>query len=407
VIRTPVYMDYHATTPVDSRVLEAMLPFFSEKFGNPSSRQHRFGWIAEEAVESCRENIARCIGSESKEIVFTSGATESSNLALKGTAEAYKQKGSHIVTVQTEHKSVLDTCRRLEKQGFEVTYLPVDEYGIVDLDRFRASLRPSTILVSIMIANNEIGSIQSVDEIGKLCREHAVFFHTDATQAVGKIPVDVQKMHIDLMSFNAHKIYGPKGIGALYVRRSNPKVKIAMQMDGGGHERGMRSGTLNVPGIVGLAKALELSVQSMSEETIRLRILRDRMFDAFTGQLDEVFLNGHPTNRLPNNLNVSFLYAEDNALMMSMKDIAVSTGSACSTADPEPSHVLKALRLPQERLHSAIRFGLGRFTTEEEVEYVIGRVVENVRKLRQLSPGYSSRRGKNKELVTIQRGVTL
>jgi cysteine desulfurase len=386
--RPVVYMDYHATTPVDPRVLEAMIPYFTEKFGNPASRQHQFGWVAEAAVESARASIAKCIGAESREIVFTSGATESNNLAIKGIAEASKQKGNHIVTIQTEHKSVLDVCKKLEKQGYEVTYLPVDEYGSIDLDLLRESLKPTTILVSVMIANNEIGTIQPVREIGKICREQGIFFHTDATQAVGKIPVNVQEMFIDLMSFSGHKIYGPKGIGALYIRSKNPKVKIAMQMDGGGHERGMRSGTLNVPGIVGLAKALELCIQSMDQESKRLSSFRDKLFSAFSSQLDQVYLNGPSVNRLPNNLNVSFAHVEDNALMMSLKDVAVSTGSACSTADPEPSHVLKALHLPQERLHSAIRFGLGRFTTEAEVDYVIGRVVESVKKLRELSPAY-------------------
>jgi len=394
-------MDYHSTTPVDSRVVEAMLPFFTEKFGNAASRQHMFGWIAEEAVESSRASIAQHIGADQKDIVFTSGATESNNLAIKGIAEVRRQKGNHIITVQTEHKSVLDTCRRLEKQGFEVTYLPVDSFGVVDVNRIRDSLRPTTVLVSVMFANNEIGTLQSIAEIGKICREHGVVFHTDATQAVGKVPVNVSTMCIDAMSFSGHKMYGPKGVGALYVRQSSPKVKIAMQMDGGGHERGMRSGTLNVPGIVGLAKALELSVELMAEESKRLMVLRDRMFHEFVSRLDAVSLNGHPTDRLPHNLNVSFAFVEDNALLMSMKDVAISTGSACSTADPEPSHVLKALRLPQERLHSSLRFGLGRFTTEEEVEYVITRVVESVRKLRELSPAYQSLVKKRHQTVTV------
>jgi cysteine desulfurase len=394
-------MDYHSTTPVDPRVVDAMLPFFTEKFGNAASRQHMFGWIAEEAVESSRARIAQQIGAEQKDIVFTSGATESNNLAIKGIAEVRRQKGNHIITVQTEHKSVLDTCKRLEKQGFEVTYLPVDSFGVVDVNRLRDSLRPTTLLVSVMFANNEIGTLQSIAEIGRVCREHGVIFHTDATQAVGKVPVNVSTMCIDAMSFSGHKIYGPKGVGALYVRQSSPKVKIAMQMDGGGHERGMRSGTLNVPGIVGVAKALELSVELMAEESKRLGGYRDRMFHEFVTRLDGVSLNGHPTDRLPNNLNVSFAYVEDNALLMSMKDVAVSTGSACSTADPEPSHVLKALRLPQERLHSSLRFGLGRFTTEEEVEYVITRVVECVRKLRELSPAYKSLVKKQRQTVTV------
>ncbi len=386
----PVYMDYHATTPVDQRVVDAMLPFFTEKFGNPASRQHQYGWKAEETVESSRASIAKLLNALPREIIFTSGATESNNLVLKGIAEAWKQKGNHIITVQTEHKSILDSCNKLEKLGYQITYMPVDEYGKINVDHLREAITKKTILVSVMMANNEIGTIQSISDSGVLCREHEIFFHTDATQALGKIQIDIQKMSIDLLSFSGHKIYGPKGVGALYVRSTNPRIKLTAQSDGGGHERGMRSGTLNVPGIVGLAKAFEIAAQSMESESNRMKMLREKMFAAFTSQLDEVYLNGHPTDRLPNNLNVSFLHVEDNALMMSMKDIAVSTGSACSTADPEPSHVLKALKLPQERLHSAIRFGLGRFTTEEEVEYVIGRVVESVKKLRRLSPVYQS-----------------
>jgi len=393
-------MDYHATTPLDPRVLEAMIPFFIEKFGNPASRQHAFGWVAEEAVESSRASIARHLGCEPRGVIFTSGATESNNLALKGAAEAWKHKGNHIVTVQTEHASVLDTCKKLEKQGYEITFLPVDEYGIVDLNRLKDALKPATILVSVMFANNEIGTVQSIAEIGKLCCELGILFHTDGTQAVGKIPVDVQRMSIDLMSFTAHKMCGPKGVGVLYVRQTAPRAKIAIQMEGGGHERGMRSGTLNVPGIVGLGKALDLSIQVMAEESKRLGTFRDKIFGEFSSRLGDVYLNGHPTNRLPNNLNVSFLYVDGNALMMSMKDIAVSSGSACSTADPEPSHVLKALRLPQDRLHSAIRFGFGRFTTEDEVKYVIGRVVESVQRLRETSPVYLSHLRKQKQILT-------
>ena len=381
-----VYMDYHATTPVDPRVLNAMLPYFTENFGNPASRQHQYGWIAEEAVESARARIARMLNAEAREIIFTSGATESNNLALKGVAEAWKQKGNHIVTVQTEHTSVLDSCRKLEKHGFQITYLPVDQYGLIDLDSLRDSITPKTIIVSVMVANNEIGTIQEIEEISRLCNDRNVFFHTDATQAIGKLPIDVKKLKIDLLSMSGHKIYGPKGVGALFVRSADPRVKIVSQADGGGHERGLRSGTLNVPGIVGLGTALELAVQSMAEESARLSRLRDTLFGIFSAQLEDVVLNGHPTKRLPNNLNVSFLHVEDTALMMSMKDVAVSTGSACSTANPEPSHVLKALKLPPDRLHSAIRFGLGRFTTEEEVKYVGARVIETVKKLRDLSP---------------------
>lgn len=384
----PVYMDYQATTPVDQDVLAAMLPYFSEHFGNPASRQHKIGWVSEEAVESSRASIAKFIGAESREIIFTGGATESNNLAIKGVAEALKQKGNHIITVQTEHKSVLDSCKRLEKNGFHITYLPVDKLGRIDFDGFSNAMTSDTVLVSVMTANNEIGTLQDIASIGKICKEREVYFHTDASQAIGKISLDVRTMDVDLMSFTGHKIYGPKGIGALYVRSTNPRVSLMHQMDGGGHERGMRSGTLNVPGIVGLAKALEIARDRMSEESERLASYRNKMIDAFTSQLDDVYLNGHPTERLPNNVNLSFLHVEDNALMMSMKDIAVSTGSACSSAHPEPSHVLKALKLPTDRLHSAIRFGLGRFTTIEEVDYVVSRVVETVRKLRALSPSF-------------------
>ncbi|MBI5214204.1 MAG: IscS subfamily cysteine desulfurase [Ignavibacteriae bacterium] len=387
-MKTPIYMDYHATTPVDKRVLDAMLPYFSEKFGNAASRQYSFGWIADEAVESSRAMIAKLIGAQTREVVFTSSSTESNNLAIKGIAEAWRQKGNHIITVQTEHKSVLDVCKRLEKYGFEVTYLPVDSDGVLDLQQLFDTFTPKTILVSVMTANNEIGVIQQITEIGKMCRQKNVFFHTDATQAIGYLNMNVEKMNVDLMSFNAHKIYGPKGIGALYVRNANPKVKLAMQMDGGGHERGMRSGTLNVPGIVGLAKAMELCSIEREVEVGRLSFLRDKMYTTFKSELEEVYLNGSHEQRLPHNLNLSFLHVDNNALMMSMKDVALSTGAACSTADPEPSHVLKALHLPNEQLHSAVRFSLGRFTTDEEVDYVIHRTIENVQKLRKLSPHY-------------------
>lgn len=386
---TPVYMDYHATTPVDPEVVTAMLPYFSEQFGNPASRQHRFGWIADEAVESARKSIAGFIGADSREIIFTSGATESNNLAIKGVAESLKQKGDHIITVSTEHKSVIDTCHRLEKYGFHVTYLSVDEFGTIDLNQLREQITPKTILVSVMIANNEIGTIQDAVSIGSICKEHGILFHTDASQAIGKIPIHVGTMHIDLMSFTGHKIYGPKGIGVLYVRQSDPRVKLTGQMDGGGHERGMRSGTLNVPSIVGFAKALEIARNVMPEESKRISGLRDTMFSAFLSQLGDVVLNGHPKNRLPNNLNVSFPHVEDSVLMMTMKDIAVSTGSACSTSNPDPSHVLKALKYSNDRIHSAIRFGLGRFTTQEEVDYTIRRVIETVNQLRQSASSYS------------------
>ncbi len=379
-------MDNNATTPVDSRVVNAMLPYFTEKFGNPASRQYSYGWVADEAVESARSTIAKVIGAQSKEIIFTSSSTESNNLALKGIAESWRTKGNHIITVQTEHKSVLDVCKKLEKNGFTVTYLPVDENGFVSLQKLSDTVTPQTILVSIMFANNEIGTLQPISSIGKFCKERGIFFHTDATQGIGYIPVNVQEMNIDLMSFNGHKIYGPKGVGGLYVRNSNPKVKISMQMDGGGHERGMRSGTLNVPGIVGLAKALQLCDESRKEEAKRLTEFRNSMYEVFTSELSDVVLNGTLDNRLPHNLNVSFLNVDSSALMMSMKDIAISNGAACSTADPEPSHVLKALRVSNNRLFSAIRFGLGRFTTRDEVDYVTKQIIQNVTKLRLLSP---------------------
>ncbi len=388
-MHAPIYMDHHATTPVDPKVLEAMLPYFTEKFGNPASRQHSFGWIAEEAVERSRASIADAIGALTKEIIFTSGATEANNLAIKGAVEALRQKGSHCVTVQTEHKSVLDCFKKLERSGSSVTYLPVNDQGMLDPERLRSALTDRTVIVSVMAANSEIGTLHPLSQIGRICRERGIWFHTDATQAAGKIPIDVEAMNIDMLSFSGHKIYGPKGIGVLYVRSSPPRVRPKMQIDGGGHEGGMRSGTLNVPGIVGLAKALEVCITGMSEESRRVRSLRDGLLEGFMRGIEGVILNGHPTERLPNNLNVSFLGAENDALMMSMKEVAVSTGSACSTADPEPSHVLKALRLPPERVHSAVRFGLGRFNTEEEVSYVVGRVSEGVANLRKLSTAYN------------------
>jgi cysteine desulfurase len=386
MVKVPVYMDYHATTPVDPRVLDAMIPFFTEQFGNPASRQHYFGWVAEEAVDESRKKIARMLNAEPREVYFTSGATESNNLAIKGVVEAYSQKGKHVITSQIEHKSVFDVCKKLARRGYDVTFLPVDQYGLIDIRQLKASIKNSTILVSMMIANNEIGTIQDVAEIGKLCREHGVLFHTDAAQAAGKIPVDVQAMNIDLLSLSGHKMYGPKGIGALLVRSKNPRVKIVAQLDGGGHERGLRSGTLNVPGIVGLAKAIELCVDSMKEESERLRSLRDKLENRLLHELEDTYVNGHPAQRLPNNLNMSFLYVEENAIMMGMKDVAVASGSACSSAEPEPSHVLKALHIGKERETSAIRFGLGRWTTEEEVDYVADRTIETVKKLRALSP---------------------
>jgi cysteine desulfurase len=387
-VKLPIYMDNHATTPLDPRVLEAMLPFFTSNFGNAASRNHQFGWVAEEGVEKARENIAKLIGATSKEIVFTSGATESDNLAIKGAAEMYREKGNHIITAATEHKAVLDTCKRLEKYGYRVTYMPVGKDGLVDLDDLKRAMDDKTILVTIMYANNEIGVLQPVEEIGKLCRERGVLFHSDATQAVGKVPVDVNKQNIDIMSLSAHKMYGPKGVGALYVRRRNPRVQLSPVIDGGGHERGMRSGTLNVPGIVGFGKACEIALQEMPQESARLGALRDRLRDSIMKELDEVYVNGTMEHRLPGNLNISFLYVEGESLLMGINDVAVSSGSACTSATLEPSYVLKALGLGDDLAHSSIRFGLGRFNTEAEVDYVSGRIVEVVKRLRELSPLY-------------------
>jgi cysteine desulfurase len=393
-IKLPIYMDNHATTPVDPRVLEAMLPYFSVKFGNAASRNHSFGWSAEEAVEEARAQVARLIGAVPKEIVFTSGATESNNLALKGAAEFYREKGNHIITQVTEHRAILDTCKRLETQGCQVTYLPVAKDGLIDLDDLRAAIRPKTILISIMAANNETGVLQPIAEIGKIAHDHGVLFHTDAVQSVGKIPVDVQKDQIDLLSLSAHKFYGPKGVGALYLRRRDPRVQLAPQLDGGGHERGLRSGTLNVPGIVGLGRAAELCRAEMPEESARLCALRDRLKGGLSSALTDITINGSMTHRLPHNLNVSFAHAEGEALLMGVNDVAVSSGSACTSAKVEPSYVLKALGVEDELAHSSIRFGLGRFNTPEEVDYVIRRVVEVVSRLRELSPLYeSARRG--------------
>jgi cysteine desulfurase len=388
MLKFPIYLDYHATTPVDERVLEAMLPYFREHFGNAASRNHSYGWVAEEAVEKARKQVAALINASPKEIVFTSGATESNNLAIKGAAEMYAEKGNHIITAATEHKSVLDTCKRLEKRGFRVTYLPVRPDGLIDLDQLRDSITDKTILVSIMYGNNEIGTVQDIRAIGQICHEKGVLFHTDGTQAAGKIPVDVIADNIDLMSFTAHKMYGPKGVGALYVRRKNPRVQLVAQIDGGGHERGMRSGTLNVPGIVGFGKAAELCQQLMPEEMPRLQRLRDKLKDGILAQLDEVYINGTMERRLPHNLNMSFAYVEGESLLMGVNDIAVSSGSACTSATLEPSYVLKALGAGDDLAHSSIRFGLGRFTTEEEIDYTIGKVVEVVKKLRELSPLY-------------------
>jgi cysteine desulfurase len=388
-LKLPIYMDNHATTRVDDRVIAAMMPYFTDTFGNAASRTHVFGWTAEGAVENSRESIARMIGADSgKEIVFTSGATESDNLAIKGVAEYYKEKGNHIVTTTVEHKAVLDSCKRLEKQGFQVTYVNVGKDGVVDPDDIKNALTDKTILVSVMLANNEVGTIQPLAEIGKITREKGVLLHSDAVQGLGKTPFDVKKMNVDLASITAHKIYGPKGVGALYVRRAKPRVRLVAQMDGGGHERGNRSGTLNVPGIVGFAKACELLEQEGQLENERIRKLRDRLHKGINDALDEVILNGHPDKRLPGNLNISFAFVEGEGLMMAIKDVAVSSGSACTSASLEPSYVLRSMGLDEDMAHSSIRFGLGRFNTEEEVDYVIDLVVAKVKKLRDMSPLY-------------------
>jgi cysteine desulfurase len=387
-VSLPIYMDNHATTPLDPRVLEAMMPYFTSKFGNAASRNHSFGWEAEKSVEAAREQIAKLIGATSKEIIFTSGATESDNLAIKGVAEMYRERGNHIITQATEHKAVLDSCKRLEKNGYRVTYLPVKADGIIDLEDLKRAMDDQTILVTIMAANNEIGVLQPIADIGKLCHEKGVIFHCDAVQGVGKIPIDVIADNIDLMSISAHKIYGPKGVGALYVRRRDPRVQIAAQIDGGGHERGMRSGTLNVPGIVGLGKACEIAQQEMGEEAKQLTGMRDSLKSQLEAGLDCIHVNGSMEHRLPGNLNVSFLYVEGESLLMGINDVAVSSGSACTSATLEPSYVLKALGLGDDVAHSSIRFGLGRFNTQAEVDYVAAKVIDVVKKLRELSPLY-------------------
>jgi cysteine desulfurase len=387
-VKLPIYFDNHATTQVDPRVVQAMLPYFTEKFGNAASRNHPFGWAGEEAVENARAQVASLIGATPKEIIFTSGATESDNLMIKGVAEMYREKGNHIITQAIEHKAVLDTCKRLEKDGFEVSYLPVQRDGRVDPEDVRKAITPKTILITIMYANNEIGVINPIAEIGKIAKERGIFFAVDGVQAVGKIPVDVQRDNIDLLAISAHKIYGPKGVGALYVRRRNPRVQLSAIIDGGGHERGMRSGTLNVPGIVGLGAACEIAQKEMTEEAARLRKLRDRLRAGLEAKLDEVFINGSMEHRLPNNLNMSFAYVEGESLLMGINDIAVSSGSACTSATLEPSYVLKALGVGEDLAHTSIRFGLGRFNTEEEVDYVTDKMVTVVKKLRELSPLY-------------------
>jgi cysteine desulfurase len=387
-VRLPIYMDNHATTPLDPRVLEAMMPYLTTVFGNAASRNHSFGWEAEAAVEKAREQVARLIGATAKEIIFTSGATESNNLAIKGIAEMYRERGNHIITQVTEHKATLDTCKRLEKHGYRVTYLPVKADGMIDIEDLKRAMDDKTILVTIMIANNEIGVLQPVAEIGKLCHEKGVLFHTDGVQAVGKSPVDVNAMNIDAMSISAHKIYGPKGVGALYVRRRSPRVQISEQINGGGHERGMRSGTLNVPGIVGLGKACEIAREEMAQEAKRLAHLRDKLKAKLESSLDYIHVNGSMEHRLPGNLNMSFVYVEGESLLMGINDVAVSSGSACTSATLEPSYVLKALGLGDDVAHSSIRFGLGRFNTEAEVDYVADKVIDVVQKLRELSPLY-------------------
>ena len=386
MLKLPVYLDNNATTPMDPRVLETMIPYFTEHFGNAASRNHPFGWEAEEAVDYAREQVAKLIGADPKEIIFTSGATEGDNLGIKGVYEMYAQKGNHIITANTEHKAVLDTCKHIEKSGGEVTYLSVQEDGLIDLKDLEAAIKPTTILIAIMYANNEIGVIQPVKEIAAIAKKHGVLFFTDATQAVGKIPVDVIKDGIDLMTFTGHKMYGPKGIGALYVRRKNPRVKVTAQMDGGGHERGMRSGTLNVPGIVGFGKACELCRLEMDQDTARISKLRDKLETALL-KLDEAYVNGNREHRLPHVSNISFKYVEGEGLLMGFnKNIALSSGSACTSASLEPSYVLKALGLGDDLAHSSLRFGLSRFTTEEQIDYTIEQISTTVLKLREMSP---------------------
>ena len=417
--KLPIYMDYQATTPVDPRVVEAMLPYFTSTYGNAASRSHSFGWHAEAAVSDARETIARLIGAASpKEIVFTSGATESDNLAIKGVAHFYREKGNHIITSAIEHKAVLDTCKRLEKDGFEVTYLPVDKSGVVDPASVEAAITDKTILVSIMLANNEIGTVQPIREIGAITRKHGVLLHSDAVQGIGKTDFDVQSFHVDLASITAHKMYGPKGIGALYVRRSRPaeellkaigvsprqverRVRLQAEVDGGGHEFGMRSGTLNVPGIVGFGKACALLLEGWKDEAERTRRLRDRLLEKVTSELEEVYVNGSLEHRLPNNLNVSFNFVEGESLLMALKDVALSSGSACTSASLEPSYVLHAMGVSDDAAHSSLRFGLGRFTTDEEVDFVADLVIAKVTKLREMSPLWEMHR-EGIDLSTVQ-----
>ena len=384
----PIYMDNNATTKLDQRVLDEMMPYLTESYGNAASRNHSFGWVAEEAVDLAKERIAKLIGASPKEIVITSGATESDNLAIKGVAEMYQEQGNHIITSKVEHKAVLDTCKYLEKHGYEVTYLDPKKDGSIDAEMVEKELKKSTILVSLMIANNEIGTITDITSIGALCREHNVLFHTDGTQGVGKIPVSVDEMNIDILSFSGHKIYGPKGVGALYVRRKNPRVRLSALQHGGGHERGMRSGTLNVPGIVGLGKAAELCGEELESEMKRLSGMRDWFINKVTSELDYVYINGDKSNRLPGNVNLSFEFVEGESLLMALKDVALSSGSACTSKSLEPSYVIKALGVSEELAHSSLRFGFGRFTTQQEVEYVAESVIKHVKRLRDMSPLY-------------------
>lgn len=409
-LKLPIYLDHNATTPTDPRVVQAMLPYFTEVFGNSASRNHSFGWAAEAAVEKARVQVARLIGAavvvkkepdgttshwpdgsvreEALEIIWTSGATEGNNLAIKGVAEMYAEKGKHIITQITEHKAVIDPCKRLEREGYTVTWLQPDKTGRISVEQVAEAIRPDTILVSIMYANNEIGTVQPIREIGKLCKEKGVLLHTDATQAVGKIPVDVEADGIDLLSFTAHKMYGPKGCGALYVRRKNPRVRLTPLMDGGGHERGFRSGTLNVTGIVGTGAACEICQKELASETARIKRLRDKLHHGITDKIDYVTLNGHPDHRLPHVVNLSFAYVEGESMLLDINDVAVSSGSACTSASLEPSYVLKALGVTEDLAHSSIRFGLGRFTTEEEVDYVVAKLTKAIKRLRDMSPLY-------------------
>ncbi len=388
MVKLPIYMDNHATTPLDPRVLEAMMPYLTNRFGNAASRNHSFGWEAEEAVENARKEVAALIGADPREIVFTSGATESDNLAVKGVAWMYREKGDHIITCVTEHKAILDACKHLEKDGYRVTFLPVDAKGFVNLDDIRNAITDKTILISIMTANNEVGVVQDIKAIGKLARERGVLFHTDAVQAAGKIPFNVNEMNVDIASLSAHKIYGPKGVGALYVRRRNPRVLLTPISDGGGHERGMRSGTLNVPGIVGFGHAARVCREDLTKESAEMFRMREKLRTTLERELDEVYINGDLEKRLPGNLNMSFAYVEGESLLMGINDVAVSSGSACTSASLEPSYVLKALGVGEDLAHTSIRFGIGRFNTEEEVDYVAARVIEVVRRLRELSPLY-------------------